>query len=325
MIPPSIGPVWNALFSGKLFAMLVVYSDETGTGGIPKTGEEPAPGVYGWLATPEMWEDFRDKWKAGLALFDVPYFHFSELNPNVRQTKGHPYSRLDRNRVDDFIYEMAVISSSGPIPFGGNVSQRLTIGPSPDSFQTAAMYREMFYDFFADYKDVMDVYFPKETGKTSFFFSDIDNDVWIRILNQVMKDVRQNNPSIAGEYTPIDPYSERGMPCQAADLFAYVNRQNSANIYKSGRVLRPRLLDLIIARQLYRVHPVLCILPQMPESEWRALVTDMRKQKREFEEKHIEIAGKKPIYYPTLEHPFFKQLRHASRHPASKLFYPYLI
>ncbi len=38
-----------------------VYSDETGTGGVPATGEEPAPGVYGLLATTEMWDGFRVK------------------------------------------------------------------------------------------------------------------------------------------------------------------------------------------------------------------------------------------------------------------------
>jgi hypothetical protein len=57
---------WASLFSGKYFAMIVVYADETGTGKV-LSGKEPAPGVYGYLATPEMWETFRNEWKSALA------------------------------------------------------------------------------------------------------------------------------------------------------------------------------------------------------------------------------------------------------------------
>ena len=46
--------------------MLEVYADETGTGGVPKSGKEPAPGLYGFLATVEMWGRFRKEWRSAL-------------------------------------------------------------------------------------------------------------------------------------------------------------------------------------------------------------------------------------------------------------------
>ena len=99
---------WATLFSGKLFAMLVVYADESGTGGIPKSGKEPAPGVYGYLATPEIWEQFRIAWKSTLKNHDAEYFHFRELDPNFqKKNPENPFSKWDNDRKDDFIYDMA--------------------------------------------------------------------------------------------------------------------------------------------------------------------------------------------------------------------------
>ena len=299
---------WASLFSGKYHAMLVVYTDETGTGGVPDSGEEPAPGVYGFIATPEEWDVFRVKWKAGLDLHKAAYFHFRETRQSHRQNPKKVYFGWTNEQVDDFIYDMATIASSGPIPFGGNVSQLMTVGPNPDKFQIAKLYRKTFYAFFEDFKEIMNDYFPKETEQVSFFFSDIDNDPWIKILNQVMKDVRHHNPLIASEYVSICPKSERGIPCQAADLLAYVNRQNSSKMYEAGHVRSLRLLDLIIARQLFRKTAYMKKMVEMPENEWRDLVIDMRRQKKEFDLKNAD-ADKNTVYYrPIREHPFFKDI-----------------
>ncbi|HEX3720602.1 MAG TPA: hypothetical protein VH595_21845 [Verrucomicrobiae bacterium] len=101
---------WASLFSGKLFAMLAVYADETGTHGLKEGGKEPAPGVYGFIATPNYWDGFRHKWSAGLAKHGASYFHFNELTRPARKDPQNPYHDWSDDRVDDFIYDMAKLS-----------------------------------------------------------------------------------------------------------------------------------------------------------------------------------------------------------------------
>lgn len=302
---------WASLFSGKYFAMLAVYADETGTGGIPKTGEEPAPGVYGFITTPEKWDEFRIKWKSSLDQFKAPYFHFRLLHPNQRKKEKNPYHGWSNETVDDFIYEMAIVASLGPIPLGGNVAQKqITFRNSETKFSAAKVYRKMFYTFFGDFKHIMDDFFPKETDKASFFFSDNENENWIKILNEVIKDARHHNPLI-GTYTPIDPYdltNDRGLPCQTADLLAYVNRQNSSNMYEAGHVRNLRLLDFVVGRQILGRHWFMRPIVEMSETEWRALVADMRSQKKEFDLKNADKDKKDVFYSPISHHPFFKSI-----------------
>jgi hypothetical protein len=307
---------WASLFSGKYFAMLVLYADETGTHGIKKDGKEPAPGVYGFLATPDIWDKFRVEWRTALSQpkYDVPYFHFRELIYERGSSKC-PYHGWDNDKVDDFIYDMALIAGSGPVPIGGNVSQKKTVGPNPNKFQIKKLFRQVFYQFFGDFKLTMQEQFQDEQGKVTFFFSDNDNDDWILILSQIIKDARHRNPQIGG-YAFIDPYcsSDRGLPCQAADLFAFVNRQNSANMYEAGHVRRMRILDLIIGRHAFPKHHPGHALTTIPEDEWRELVADMRKQRKEFESQNQKLDVEKRTYFPTRDHPVINKLINKRRY-----------
>jgi hypothetical protein len=300
--------------SGNDFTMLTAYSDETGTGGIPQSGKEPAPGMYGLIASTELWEDFREKWKAELNRYGVDYFHFRELHPNELKKPGNPFYGWNKERVDDFIYDMAILVGSGPIPFGGNVSQKLTTGANPTPHEVAKLYRKLFYTFFDDFKNVMNDHFPNESEKVAFFFSELNNDVWTKILSQIIKDARHHNP-IIGEYTYLNPkcQSGSGIPCQAADLFAYVNRQNSSNMYEAGMVRRMRILDLVIGRFVFPKNNPSHILRSVPDKEWRGLVADMRQEKKKFETENQKPGGSKPEYFPTLHHAGLR-----------KLFGPYL-
>jgi hypothetical protein len=296
----------------KVFTMLVVYADETGTGGIARDGKEPAPGVYAFLACAETWDVFRKQWQSGLDFFGVKYFHFRELNPTARKEPRNPYHGWSNDKVDDFIYHMALIAGSGPVPLGGNVSQKMTVGPNLDKWGRKKLYRKVFYTFFDDFKITMEEQFPNESEKVSFIFSEITNDDWMVVLSQVIKDVRNHNPAI-GEYSFIEPYSERGIPCQAADLFAFVNRQNSSNMYKDGHVRRMRILDLIIGRHAFPKSHHGYALRTIPQNEWRELVMDMRKQKKEFESQNQQAGAEKQIYYPTRDHPVIHALINGRR------------
>ncbi len=291
---------WASLFTGKLFAMIVVYADETGTGGIPKSGEEPAPGLYGYLETPAAWDAFRIKWNTMLKKHDAPHFHFRELDPNYR--KQHPesvFASWDNERKDNFIYDMAFVAGCGPIPFGGN-------HPRKKQKTDEEAYEMAIDGFFRDFADQMTTHFPNEQGQASFFFADLDNETWIAILNRKMKKARQVDKRIAEEYILINPLTERGTPCQAADILAYVHRQDISKIYDSGRILPLRILDLATGRKSFNVGPY-TELAVMDDAAWYDLIQDLRRDKKRFEEQRERLGLKKQIYYPHREHPFFRE------------------
>lgn len=294
---------WASLFLGKYFAMVVVYADETGTGGIPKSGDEPSPGVYGYIATPEEWEKFRVRWKAMLAEHDAKYFHFRELNKSERQKTDNPYHDWDDQEVDDFIYDMAFVASTGPIPFGGDAAQKRR-NSQQEAFEGA------FKMFFGDFTIQMNDHFPNETEKTSFFFSDNENDNWIQIQNKIIKEERIRDPRI-GEATHVNPYDEkddRGLPCQAADLFAFVNRQNMSPMYDLDRVRPHRILDIIVARKGFIAHDhPFRIFAEMDDDSWYAIIQDMRKFKKDFDGARAKAGLPKMQFFPIINHPFTRE------------------
>lgn len=313
---------WASLFSGKLFAMIVVYADETGTGGIPKSGKEPAPGVCGYLATPEAWEQFRPTWKSMLKKHDAEYFHFRELDPNFQKKHPeNPFSTWDKNRKDDFIYDMAFAASCcSIIPFGGNASVKMVHGIKPGKEGLIETYTRAFNAFFDCFTTSMNKHFPKERGKVSFFFDDNQSGEWVSILDQAIKKNRKRDPRI-GEYTPIEDTSERGMPCQAADLFAAVNRQNNETIYETNAYIPYRVLDNILARQAFpEWHPFVA-LKKMNDSDWKNLIDELRGRKKQFDLNHQLLGtAPKPQYYPIADHPYFSYLsqlcyEHKKSHP----------
>ena len=104
--------------------------------------------------------------------------------------------------------------------------------------------------FFEDFNVTMQEHFRRYKGKVSFFFDENGNEEWIAILNTVIKAARNLNPQI-GEPSFVDNKTDRGIPCQAADLFAYINRQKTETMYESDRYSSMRLLDLIIGRNAF--------------------------------------------------------------------------
>jgi len=313
---------WASLFSGKLFAMLVVYADESGTGGIPKSGKEPAPGVCGYLATPEIWEQFRIAWKLKLAEYKADYFHFRELDPYFQKKHPHnPFSKWDKYRRDDFIYGMVfMVSCWRIIPFGGNASVKMVHGTTPDKDGLNETYRRAFDAFFECFNISMNKFFPKETGKVSFFFDDNQSGEWVSILDRVIKKHRKLDSRI-GEYTPVEDTSERGMPCQAADLLAAVSRQNNEAVYENQAYVPQRILDITLARQRFPDWHPFSAIKKMSDSEWKCLFDELRGRKKQFD-LHHQLAGTKPRpqYYPIVEHSYFNQLsrlcyEHKKRNP----------
>jgi hypothetical protein len=312
---------WASLFSGKYFAMIVVYADESGTGGIPKSGKEPAPGICGYLATPEMWDGFIVAWKAMLAKHDAPYFHFRELSQESRLEPTNRFRDWRDNKVDDFIYDMALVASTIPIiPMGGNASVKMVHGDKPTTENLNETYHRAFGVFFEDFTLQMDEHFPTETSKVSFFFEENKNETWISILNSEIKLAKKNDSRI-GEWTSVSDIDERGIACQAADLLAYVNRQNNETIYEGQSYVPQRILDIMLMRQSFPDWHPFSAIKTMSDADWKKLIDELRGLKKAFEMRHFLAGTKpKPQYYPIFEHPYFNRLsllcyEHKKRNP----------
>jgi hypothetical protein len=262
---------------------------------------EPAPGIYGYVETPEKWEQFRLRWSDMLKKHGAEYFHFCELDPNFQKKHPeNPFSTWDSDRKDDFIYDMAFVAGSGPIPFGGNRPQKQH-KTALDAFAHA------FENFFSDFSSQMDDNFPNEKGKTSFFFAKNTDASWNRILTEKMNLAIQRDTRIAEEHTCIEPKTERGMPCQASDILAYVHRQNVSQVYDKG--FEPmRILDFLVGRQMLKFSPQYHPLVTMGDAEWYDLVQDMRRCKKKFDAARSRLGLPKKQYFPAKEHPSIRKI-----------------
>lgn len=143
--------------------------------------------------------------------------------------------------------------------------------------------------------------FPKFKGRASFFFDDNKNDDWITVLNKVIKCWQDKDKRI-GEYASVKMKEERGIPCQAADLFAYVQRQQLQTDFDTDKVQPSRLLDLIISRNAFSKNDPRNRLALLPESKWRDLIRTLREYKRKMDATN-EIMGTPKQPYSLFEHP----------------------
>jgi hypothetical protein len=288
--------------------MIVAFADESGTGGIPANKKEPAPGVCGLLASEELWESFRIHWKAALDHHNAPYFHFRKLDRSNRKDPKNRFHEWSDDRVDDFIYDMAVVASSGPIPFGGNASVKMVHGTQPKKDNLNETYGRALSAFFADFTAQMNRHFPNENSEVSFCFDKNDSPDWIAVLENTSNRARKSDPRIGG-YRFVDSESYEGIPCQAADLFAYVNRQNNETVYERQFYGPQRILDIILAKQSWPEWHPFSVLKTMSDVEWRNLVTELRGRRKAFKMQHY-LKGTNPLpeYYPIIEHSYFKHL-----------------
>ncbi|MGA2544543.1 MAG: hypothetical protein ABSG78_23585 [Verrucomicrobiota bacterium] len=295
---------WASLFSGKLFVQIVVYADETGTQGIQPGGKEPAPGVYGFMDTVDSWGRFRVEWVEALKKHHAPYFHFRELHPKLRSEKKRQFYGWSDQMVDDFIHDMAIVASRTAVPFGGNTSEKyLAVGKTRPE-----IYAIIFHQFFKDFISSLDAHRPNFTGRASFFFDDNKNEEWIAVLNTVIKSWQEKDQRI-GEYAAVKMKEERGIPCQAADLLAYLSRQGSETVYETNQYHGSRVLDMIINRSAFTKDNPRHKLALMPDSQWIELIKTLREAKREWEISPESITDGimgTPNYYKPFSHPFFK-------------------
>jgi len=205
-------------------------------------------------------------------------------------------------KTDDFIYDMAITASLTAIPFGGgHALKRMAPGAT-----TSEMYTIMFEQYFSDFSDTMNVLFPKFNGKASFFFDDNNNENWIAVLNKIHKAWREKDSRV-GEYTSVKKGDERAVPCQAADLFAYVQRQQLEIVFDKDEIQPSRVLDLIISRNAFPKNHPKYKFALMPETKWRDLIRQLRDYKRKMDATN-KIMGTPKQPYSLYNHPALRAL-----------------
>jgi hypothetical protein len=142
--------------------------------------------------------------------------------------------------------------------------------------------------------------------KVSFFFDENKNDAWIAILSKVIKAKQEKDPRI-GEWAFIKSGEYRGIPCQAADLLAFVHRQHMQTVYEKGQHQPSRILDFIISKNAYPKNHLGSRLAKIPMGEWRDLIKALRED-RKVKDIACDILGQpRQPYYPA-SHQLVKQI-----------------
>lgn len=218
--------------------ILRVYGDES----YAKTAEV----FCGFMATPDEWSKFSRRWKSVLKDFSAPYFHFREFvdKENKWKIPNNPYLNWGDKKRDRFLIELAIVLSESPVPVGGilNVKEFDSSGMGAE-FKQDELLIGMFYIHFSQQ---LNAHWPGFGGQVLFVFDETTNNEWVAALNSVHQKAKVFEPRI-GDLSFED--DQRCPPLQAADLYAYISRQNTEKYYEQGRTpQKKRILDWIISK-----------------------------------------------------------------------------
>jgi hypothetical protein len=259
---------WAALFSGKLFVMLVAYADESGTE--DRTGKIAKVAVVGgYVALSEEWTRFCGEWQTILSKYQAPYFHFREwavASAIVRRKRTefsafqkNPYRGWDLKTLDSFVLELALVAGRGKRRFGGYINT--------EKFNDAKAKGEFLigqdpYDYclkvcFNDFIKRINVCWPDFTEPISFFWDWTNDRNWRRAILDAYDPFRKKDSRLA-EITFAD--KTKRLPLQAADMVAYRMRQLSGKLLRKERSIMSEIDIALFGRRKRGVGPSLSAL-----------------------------------------------------------------
>lgn len=228
---------WAFLFSGKYFAMIIVYADESGTH--DPTGNRQGstfPIIAGFAARKSTWDTFCVSWKAMLSKYDVPFFHGRELEgarlaivenrPITKELAKNPYisRKWNLEKIESFRKSLTKVAVAGnKIPIAGGIDLRVfqkIKGTLPE--EQKYPYKYCMSHFFTVYHDETELQWGKFKSDVSFYFDWSENEEWRDAILEVFgayqkKDTRMRGPNFEKKTVLI--------PLQAADLLAYRMRK----------------------------------------------------------------------------------------------------
>ena len=288
---------WAFLFSGGLFMLLSLYTDDSGTHDI--TGQKKgssAPCWCGYIHTPEYWAAFSPRWKKVLNNFRAPYFHFREFsNKHLYLQPGNAYYGWSERKRHEFLYDLAFQASDSAVPVGGASNAKHLHMTGANAFENSIT------SFFESSMDELNRHWPEYNGKLLFIFDGCKNRKILVPLHKVhslfaLKDQRIGGLVFEDDTDPIH------YPLQAADLLAYSFRQQVERFYTSGTKEFPelRLLDFILTRNMS------IKLRRIPKPQWNRLVHLLREDEKRHKKLWTKQGQPPKPYFPYEHFPFEK-------------------
>jgi len=235
----------SQLFHGKVFAMLALYADESGTH--DPSGQiqgSQFPVVGGLVAPVEIWAQFSGRWQEELNRHGAPFFHFSEWVSASGVAAGKsapssysksPYNGWGADRLDALLFGLAgIIRDSEVVPiFGGGINaagfhSEINSGRTKGGMDPRiVMVRQFFRCVLKQVSDLR----PEWAGQQVAFYFDQSSKDWQSAIAWQHAEVRDGLPGL-GELSFADKKRAPHLPLQAADLVAYRFRQMTDNFWR---------------------------------------------------------------------------------------------
>ena len=286
---------WLATFREKLFVILRVYADESGTN--DPTGKEPGsrvPTIGGWIESPEYWTKFWRRWSAILDDYRAPYFHFREFaNPKLYNKKSSPYYGWSEKQREGFLYDLALSAGETAVPIGSCYDAKLHYEKGGTG-NTCEIAIRLFYKAFFQ---ALDAHWPGFDGQVLFVFDENDNvQKWATPILRAHKAWQAIDGRLGGVSFEDDL---RCPPLQAADMYAYSLRQQGERYMIGGHARQQhRALDFILGKNTNPLNRKL-----MP-IRWRRLVKAILDDRKRQKAIWAKQGKPKTEYYPQLHFDF---------------------
>jgi hypothetical protein len=249
------------LYFLRSFVKIIVYADESGTH--DQTGKQTGaecPTIGGYMAYPDDWIKFCDEWKAVLAAYNVPYFHFREFNDRdaAQNDQTSPYHGWDKDRRDSFLYDLAEVAGK-QIPIGAMYWQKKH-GEVLTDYKDYP-YRPLIDWFFKGMIEALNER-PYYSGKLFFYFDQSSDLKWKTEFTTTAEEYKKKGLRVA-EIRFADKKVYPHWPLQAADMLAYRDRQIAVPRLQEQRPQTANVLDIILNRNL------------RPNGFWPAVTTEL--------------------------------------------------
>lgn len=232
---------WLATFRGELFVILGVYADESFT--------NKAETLCGFIAPKDYWKRFSRRWRSVLNDFGAPYFHFKEFadKENKHKNDKNPFLAPSWNfeKRDRFLHELTIVLSEEAVPLGGVLGTKNI----PDNITDGEVRELLIAQFYSHFSHQLNSHWRGFNGSALFVFDETENKEWRATLENIHARAQGLDARIGGLSYENDI---RCPPLQAADLFAYICRQNTEKYYAQDKTKQyKRTLDWILSRNSY--------------------------------------------------------------------------
>jgi hypothetical protein len=268
--------------------VLNVYADESAI-----TGKIIV--ISGYMGTPDDWGNAVKRWRIVLKNYRVKHFHFRQFNSKDDCDKpSSPYYKWSWKKRDGFFYDLAMSIGQSLIPVGCDYD----LERHRNDGLTMNHYETLFKMFFQDVALATSRHFPQMTSHDRILFvcDGNPNKKWTDTFKEVHASVAKAVPIFGGLAFEDD---ERPAHCglQLADYLAAIFRQNVEEKRKTGAQRKPRIIDIIVFRNLGAPEPSDFNFAAMPQPIFETMIEAMRMDEQR-QKKEWLARGVNRKYYP---------------------------